>query len=586
MESGKGRVRTGLVLLLVALAGLGSAAAAPGAMSVARTELGGIALEQGVRMQQEQPTEPNPYLDRALRNYQAAVSWDAGNAHAWRKLGEVYLTLGQNDPAREALSRAVALRPEQPLYWALLGDAYDGLGASVEALDAWTTGRAGVIRRDQVLVNGAKIADAHVQAGDPLSGVPVLKDVVLKLDPNDLYALAIVVTAYDSAVEGDHPLADPYREAARYPSKASLEPGADPRLAEYQARGAVELYRAGYWDSVTVANVLHYWAAEANPAAIRAAELLRQAEPERGEWLLAYAEALIYAGRPAEALSVLEGAADAPSVRRWRALAAVTQARADDDPASWRRAQAELLAYGAAAPQDLWPLAVLAEASQRVGDLEDAAQWSKALAERTEGADRAAVAEALLVADDDFELSRNLVPEGDFESWSEGLPSGWVWSDMATGEPWNLGLYVGGPERVQALAGTSMRLLGVWRQTDPEKEICRAGYWLYDASAGGLRPVQLTPGSHYLVSLDYLVQPGGDPYATVWLSYNESPCWSGDRGLEPTQGEWRHATWVCGAAAPDDDPLQPLLRLFGSGAALYDNLQIREVILAPGRGEG
>ena len=127
-----------LQLLVLCLAALGVLLLGwPYLASVSRTEFAGLAYVQGLDMLARQPDEPNPYLDRALRYCQAALRWNPHYARAWRLLGEVYLTLGQNEAARQALAQAVALRPRQPLYHLLLGDAYDGLGLSREALSAW-----------------------------------------------------------------------------------------------------------------------------------------------------------------------------------------------------------------------------------------------------------------------------------------------------------------------------------------------------------------------------------------------------------------------------------------------------------------
>jgi len=581
MAASTGRPHIRWVVGIALLCGLVIAGGYREIMSTVRTELGGVALDRGLVMLQERPWEPNPHLDKALRNYQAAVSWNSGNAHAWRKLGEVFLTLGQNEPAREALTRAADLDPDRVLYQVLLGDAYDGLGASQEALAAWLAGHGGTIRRDAVLVNGAKIASAHIDAGDPLSAVPVLVETILKLDPENLFALATVVTAYDGAVEGDHPLADPYREAARYPSRAALQPGNDPRLPEFQARGAAQLYRSGYWDEEMVGGVARYWAAAGSPAAVHLAEALSQGEPERTEWLVLRAEALVRAGRASEAVTLLEsvGADAAPPVQRWQAVALLALARASGEPPGWSKAEAALVAYAESAPTDLWPLAALAQVREQLGDADGARTALLALQERTDGADLAAAAEAMGLSKDAIALGDNLVPNGGFEEWENDRPADWIWSDMATGDPWNLGVYSGGSEQLLSLTGSSVRLQGVWQQADPEKDAARAGYWLYDFSRGDLRPVELRPGSQYVLSLDYLVDEYGRPTATVWLSYGDLPCWRNDRRLDATTGEWQHFTLVCEPASAGDDPLRPLVRLFGTGVAMYDNLQIREVLL-------
>lgn len=576
------RMKLAAALLLV---GIALYLRAPWIMSVVRTELGGIAFEQGQRLMQERPSEPNPYLDRALRNYQAAVAWNEHNAHAWRKLGEVYLTLGQNDPAREALERAVSLRPSFPLYHTLLGDAYDGMGDARQAVDAWHEGRAGILRRDRIVTNASKVADAHIQAGDPLSAVPVLRDEVLAVDPNNLFALATIVSAYDGAVSGPHPLADPYRDSALYPQADAYRTPSDERLSVYQARGAVRMYTGGYWDAGRLTNTIRYWAREGNPAGLLAAREVWEASPDDEGWTLVYAETLVREGLTGEAVALLERReAQSPAALRWLAIVKLEVARASDDQGSWQAARAALLRYADAAPDDLWTLAALADVCERGGLPEEAGQWREALNQRTELADRNAVAEALQARPESVQLGPNLVPNGGFEDWTGGTPDHWTWSSMATGNPWNHGLYVGGPEAVHSVSGQSAIVQGLWYQQDPEKERCRAGYWAYDSAAGALWELPVRAGQRYVVSLDYVTEPGAPATPTIWLSDDPSPCWPGDRSLPGTNGEWRHATFVCDPTAEGDDPLRPLVRLFGGGTAMFDNLQIREVNLAEGQG--
>lgn len=575
------------IVFIVLLAGLAMATGHRSVMSMLRTELGGIALERGLVMLQESPWEPNPYLDRALRNYQTAVSWNPGNAYAWRKLGEVFLTLGQNEPARDALIHATELQPDRHLFQVLLGDAYDGLGDSREALGAWTIGRSGTLRRDAILVNGAKIASAHIQAGDPLSAVPVLKDTVLALDPDNLFALATIVTVYDGAVEGDHPLADPYRAAARFPTRESLRPGGDSRMPEYQAQGAAQLYKQGYWNDALVGGVARYWARQNNPAAVYLAQALRESEPENEQWVLVQAEVLTRTGRAAEALSVLATSGLEPdaAVLRWQALALMANARIADQEDDWPAAAEGVQAYSQAAPADLWPLAALSEAYREMGQESASDEAARKLSELTDGVNLSAAASALGVPESSVMLGENLVPNGDFEEWNDGQPTGWTWSEMASGNPWNRALFDGGAETLYGLSPESVWVQGIWTQQDPQKESSRAGYWLFDSSTGDLRQIGLNPGSTYMVSLDYSVEKAGAPNATIWLSYNGSPCWRNDLRLEATEGEWRHEVWVCEPAAAGDDPLRPLLRLFGSGTVVYDNLQVREIALVDGEGE-
>ena len=83
------------------------------------------------------------------------------------------------------------------------------------------------------------------------------------------------------------------------------------------------------------------------------------------------------------------------------------------------------------------------------------------------------------------------------------------------------------------------------------------------------------------MSLNYLTLDisGGAP--AVWLSTGGSGCWANDRGLASTGGEWRHMMAICGPVPEAAEPLQPLVRFFGSGVVLFDDVQIREAIVLP-----
>ena len=287
-----GRHRSGVLLTVAGiLVVTGLMLTGPGLLSVVKVELGHVAYGKGLLLLQERPEEPNPYLDRALRLYLSAGRWNPRNAHAWRELGELYLTLGQNESAKQALARALSLRPGNALYHILLGDAYDGLGLPRPAMHEWQLGHAGAWRYEQTVVNLLKLADAHIQVGDPLSSIPILRDEVLPLDPHNLFALAIIASTYDSAVGGGHPLADPYRAGLDAVAPEALRSPADARYAEYQARAVAVLYRRGYWNRDKTAALLEQWARQSHPAAPRLAHLLAEAEPDEPAWSVLAAEA-------------------------------------------------------------------------------------------------------------------------------------------------------------------------------------------------------------------------------------------------------------------------------------------------------
>ncbi len=554
----------------------------PRAISFVHVELGGIAYERGLAFQAGHPQEPNPYFDRALRHLQKAVAFDAGNAHAWRMLGELYLALGQNESARWALERAVDLRPDQPAYRILLGDAFDGLGLAPEALEAWAAGRGKIWRKEKYLVNLMKLADAHIAAGDPLSALPYLRDQVLPLEPGNLFALAVVVSTYDGLhPEGRDPFVDPYREALAYPELEALRMPEDPRYARFQAKAVQLLWERHYWEGTMVARLLRLWAWQAHPGALALASYLCQAEPTNGTWCLLVAEAQWRRGELAAAESALEQCAlRGEEWLRLRGLVALARAREEGSRELWEAARQALAEWQLAAPDDLMPVAGLLEVTRQLADAQESSRWQELYMAMTSGVDVQVAAQALGVPVEMVRLGPNLVTNASFAQWSEGRPKDWIWSFMATGQPWNKGFFLGGPEPA-APEGPGMRVDCLWVQQKEGLEPARAGFWHYDEERKDLRQISLEPGRYYVVSFDYRTEDVAGPEATVWLSYKPSPCWAGDLRLPPTGGRWRHAAFACGPSQEGDDALRPLLRLFGPGSAAFDNFAIRVIETAP-----
>ena len=556
----------------------------PKLVSAARTELAGLAFDRGLVMLRQRPQEPNPYLDRALRQYQAALALDPGNVQAWRKLGELYLLLGQNQAALDALARAVALRPRQPFLRVLLGDAYDGLGMARQALAEWKQARAGIWRQDQISVNLMKIADAHVQTGDLLSAIPVLRDELLPRDPGNLFALATIVSAYDSAVGGRHPLADPFRDSIVHFDLGSLRLSPDPRYSEFQARALVELYRYGYWDGTTAANVVDYWAWQGHPGALAAARLLRELEPDREEWLALTAQSLVETNRCSEAVEALGslGPGASASLRRVGAQAWLCVARQGEVVADWERAAAALTSYRSSAPEDLFAIAGLAEAHGHLGHTGESERYVALYERLTDRAERIAASQVLGVDVQDVVFGPNLVANGEFEHWLADRPRSWAWSLMAGGTDFAPALFVGGSDGGYSPSGSpSARVQGLWLQQAPGVGPARAGFWQWDEASAQLGSIRLTPGAVHVVSLNYLTLDISSGAPSVWLSTGGSGCWANDRGLASTGGEWRHMLAICGPVPATAEPVQPLVRLFGTGTVLFDDVLIREAIVLP-----
>jgi hypothetical protein len=147
---------------------------------------------------------------------------------------------------------------------------------------------------------------------------------------------------------------------------------------------------------------------------------------------------------------------------------------------------------------------------------------------------------------------------------------------MATGHPWNKGLFVGGSDELIGWDGKATRIDGFWLQQRSDKEPGRCGYW-------HLRSITLTTGTPYVLSFYYRTDRLPDKAATIWLSYSEPDIFfAHDYGLSSTGGEWWHFVVVGWNRSKFKAPIRPLLRSFAHGAVEFDDVKVRMVLLHEG----
>lgn len=249
-------------------------------------ELGGREVELGLDFSSEHPEEPNPYFDRALMHFKKALNWDERNAQAYRQLGKLYLLLGQNQSAMEALLKASELRPKNPLIHLELGDAYDALGMAKEALEEYERWRGQKLRKEKMIVNYIKMADWNVAAGGGDKAIRILNGKVLALDPDNLYAIYRLVKIYEGIGEEAKEFASPYYEKLRYFSLESIEPRRDVRLKEYTAEAVFGLVEDEVWSFEDALNVISFWIwkEEYEQARLTVERLLKKFEEEADLW--------------------------------------------------------------------------------------------------------------------------------------------------------------------------------------------------------------------------------------------------------------------------------------------------------------
>ena len=195
--------------------------------------------------------------------------------------------------------------------------------------------------------------------------------------------------------------------------------------------------------------------------------------------------------------------------------------------------------------------------------------------------DRRIVAELLGVPVEAVELGENLVEDGGFEEWVGGKPKGWMWSDMATGDPWNEGLFVRG-QSTRLVPGGAMaaRVHGLWVQSLTDLPGGRAGYWICQGGEETCPGISLEPNALYALVFYYSTVGTGDRGAGLWVSNNAEAFFAHERFLPPTAGTWHRLTVVSRNNLSFSESVQPLLRLWSIGIVAYDDVRLREIEIA------
>jgi cytochrome c-type biogenesis protein CcmH/NrfG len=79
-------------------------------------------------------------LSSVIADYQRALELDPNNSTAHRRLGQIALSLGEYDGARQHLQMAYAIAPEQRVTRQLLGELYAVTGDVTHAVEVWQSG--------------------------------------------------------------------------------------------------------------------------------------------------------------------------------------------------------------------------------------------------------------------------------------------------------------------------------------------------------------------------------------------------------------------------------------------------------------
>jgi tetratricopeptide (TPR) repeat protein len=248
------RYGTWLGVAVVCLVGV--ALTYPHLVSLYHIEAGGRALKEARVFRDAHPHDPNPSLDRALSHFQRATEILPDDGYAYRRLGQAWLLAGNNEAAREALERAVELRPDHPLIHVELGYAYDGLGKVDKALREYEAGGYGPAV-EAAIANYLKVADWQAGSGSADYALKILKTKVLVLDEYNLPALYRMIMIYEgigeqAAVE----FAEPLRERLRALPVEDVTLPTEPRLVAYTEQAIAALVAEGMWTQEKADEVL------------------------------------------------------------------------------------------------------------------------------------------------------------------------------------------------------------------------------------------------------------------------------------------------------------------------------------------
>ena len=419
-----------------------------------------------------------------------------------------------------------------------------------------------------------------MQRGQFTEARPAL-EVLSEQDPDDQFALYYLARTYEEAGERDK-AAENY-EKLRY---FKLEEGG--KIPGYLGGLVAKLGEYGISGRQEVVNIVSFLVWQEEWGEVEEV-LARMGEkyPYDPEWAFYRGEMYHRRGKLEEALRRYERAIELDPqyaevylrigmVYEEKALTPKPEAPSPpfEEAAKW------YAKYHALAPDDLLGLKKLVEICEeleRAGiEPETLGLQPKALREelarRTD--DRRIVAELLSVPVEAVELGENLVENGGFEVWRDGRPEGWAWSNMATGDPCNLALFVGGVEEFEAYEGhRAMRVDGFWIQRKPELEGARAGYW------GG--EIELKPDRPYVLSFYYRTRNLREGEAAIWVSYDAEVLFSGDHMLPDTEGEWRKFVIIGWNRKGEMGKIKPLLRSWGVGDIWFDGVRLEEVAMKP-----
>ncbi|MDW8064556.1 MAG: tetratricopeptide repeat protein [Anaerolineae bacterium] len=557
----------------------------PYAIAIYHTEQGMALLEESLRRVFPDRLAPEHVLDserlnEGIAHLWAALKWDPHHRAARLGLARAYAAQNRPELAMEVLQPALERFPRNPLLWLAWGDLQDMRGNAEKAVEAYERGYIGS-RSKPLVANYLKLAEAHASLGNGELAIRFWQR-VLQLDPGNLYALYHLWRLQRAM--GDMTAAAERMSQLRGFRLESIQVPVDLdfRLARAQGIAMTRLVEEGIWDAGTLHRVVRAQVARSSLGLeglmlTHLLQTLHQHRPEDPYIMRATAEMLQRQGEQEQAEQVYHGVLARESgfadVLLWLGMIAESKSLGAD-PEMLQHAVRWYHRYRTQVPEDLLGLRRWIEACERLRArglqeeaCEDSAEGHREWKARTDDIEIAA--DLLKLPKDRLALGPNLLENGGFEDGSATNPVGWSWSDMSNRHPWNAGLFLGGMDELGVYAGRrAARVDGLWVSRDPNREGARAGYWAKKTS--------LRPGSLYMLSFAYRAQLAPASWVGVWVSPRSEVLFAGDRRLPDTKGAWRRVV-IIGKNAAEDGQVAVLLRLWGEGTVLFDEVALREL---------
>lgn len=187
-------------------------------------------------------------------------------------------------------------------------------------------------------------------------------------------------------------------------------------------------------------------------------------------------------------------------------------------------------------------------------------------------AEQSSVARLLSGDPSAVQLGPELATNGGFEQHSlvNDNPVGWQPIYNSNGGEWDLASFIMGGTGQAFRGSQALRIDGVDIRHLPDKEAARAGF-----QHG---PITLEPGAPYAISFVYSTQNTEESQTALWLTFDPQVIYALDKRFPPTHGQWQRVTIVGWNRTAKAASIAPLLRLWSTGTALFDDFSVRPIL--------